>query len=64
MNFIYNRLFHCNHTWYCDGTMAVSLYVTSASRYQRSSSMYIRGLIPRNSSELAEAVLIETNTWP
>ena len=30
--------------------------VTSASRYQSKSSMYIRGLIPGNSTELAEAV--------
>ena len=39
---------------------SASLYVTSASRYQSRSSMYIRGLIPRNSTELAEAVPI---TW-
>ena len=36
--------------------------VTAASRhhprYQRKSSMYIRGLIPRNIAELAEAVPI------
>ena len=31
----------------------------SASRYQNRSSMHIRGLIPRNSMELAEAVPIE-----
>ena len=30
----------------------------SASRYQSRSSMYIRGLIPRNSMGLAEAVPI------
>ena len=39
------------------------LYITSASRYhpryQSRSSMYIRGLIPRNFAELAEAVPIE-----
>ena len=41
---------------------AVTL-ITSASRYhphyQNGSSMYIRGLIPRNFAELAEAVPIE-----
>ena len=37
---------------------SASLYVTSASRYQSRSSMYIRGLIPRKSMELAEAVPI------
>ena len=41
----------------------LTIYVTSASRYhqryQSRSSMYIRGLIPRNFAELAEAVLIE-----
>ena len=31
---------------------------TSASRYQSRSSMYIRGLIPRSSTEYAEAVPI------
>ena len=39
---------------------SVSRYVTKASRYQSRSSMYIRGLIPRNSTALAEAVLIVT----
>ena len=34
---------------------SASRYVTSASRYQSRSSMYIRGLIPRKSTELAEA---------
>ena len=41
---------------------SASRYITSASRYhqryQSRSSMYIRGLIPRNSTELAEAVPI------
>ena len=41
--------------------------VTSASRYhpryQSRSSMYIRGLIPRNFAELAEAVPIESNSF-
>ena len=44
INFIYNRLFCCNHTCYCVGIVSV----TSASRYQSRSSMCIRGLIPRN----------------
>ena len=59
MNFIYSRLFCCNHTCYCVGTVSVtsaSHYVMSASHYQSRSSMYIRGLIPRNSTELVEAV--------
>ena len=34
-------------------------YLTSASRYQSISAMYIRGLIPWNFAELAEAVPIE-----
>ena len=33
---------------------------TSASRFQSRSSMYIRGLIPRNSTELAEAFPIDS----
>ena len=41
---------------------SVSCYIMSASRYlphyQSRSSMYIRGLIPRNFVELAEAVPI------
>ena len=41
---------------------SASRYITSASRYQQRyqsrSSMYIRGLIPRNFAELAEAVPI------
>ena len=44
-----------------------SRYVTSSSRYQSRSSMYIRGLIPRISTELAEAVPIDfqpvQNLW-
>ena len=32
---------------------------TSASSYQSRSSMHIQGLIPRNSTELAEAVPID-----
>ena len=38
--------------------MSASRYVTSASQYQSRSLMYIRGLIPINSTELAEAVPI------
>ena len=37
--------------------------VTPASRYQSRSSMYIRGLIPRNFAELAEAVPIEQEPY-
>ena len=37
---------------------SASRYVTSASRYQSRSSMYIQGLIPWSSTELAEAVPI------
>ena len=44
---------------------SASRYITSASRYypryQRRSSMYIRGLIPRNFAKLAEAVPIAFN---
>ena len=50
-----------HHTCYCVGMVSVrssSRYVTSVSRYQSRSSMYIRGLIPRNSTILAEAVPI------
>ena len=50
-NFIYNRLFCCNHFYYCVGMVYVTSalhYATSASRYQNRSSMYIWGLIPRN----------------
>ena len=37
---------------------SASRYLPSTSRYQNRSSMYIQGLIPRNSMELAEAVPI------
>ena len=50
-----SRFFSCNHTYYCVNEVSVSSasrYITSASRYhpryQSRSSMYIRGLIPRN----------------
>ena len=59
-------LFCCNHTCYCVNMVSVTSalrYITSASRYhpryQSRSSMNIRGLIPRNFAELAEAVLID-----
>ena len=61
MNLIYNCLFCYNHTCYCVSMASVtsaSCYVTSASRYQSRSSMYIRGMIPRNSTELADVVPI------
>ena len=51
INLIYNHFFCCSHTNYCVGIVSVtsaSRYVTSASRYQSRTSMYIRGLIPRN----------------
>ena len=60
-----NHLFCRNHTCYCANMVFVtsaSCYITSAScyhpRYQSRSSMYIRGLIPRKSAELDEAVPI------
>ena len=60
-----SRLFCCNHTCDCVKMVSVtsaSRYITSASRYhprcQSRSSQYIRGLIQRNSAELAEAVPI------
>ena len=53
-----SRLFCSNHTCYCINIVSV----TSASRYhmgyQSRSSMYTYGLIPRNFTELAEAVPI------
>ena len=62
INFISNRLYLLqSHFFYCVGIVSVtpaSRYVTSASRYQSRSSMYIRGLIPRNSTEKDEAVSI------
>ena len=60
-----SRLFCCNYTCDCVKMVSVtsaSRYITSASRYHprylRRSSMYIRGLFPRNSAELADAVRI------
>ena len=61
-----SRLFCCNHNCYCSNMVSVtpaSRYITSASRYrpryQSRSSMYIRGLIPRNFAESADAVPID-----
>ena len=53
----------CNHLLRCNRTCMVSVTsasrnVTSACRYQSRSSIYIRDLIPWNSTELAEAVPI------
>ena len=66
----YNRLFCSSHTCYCVYMVSVtpaSRYITSASRYhpryQSRSSMYIRGLIPRNFAELAAAVSIGDLLW-
>ena len=44
VNFIYNQLFCFNHTCYYVGKVSV----TSTSRYQCRSSMYIRRFIQRN----------------
>ena len=62
-----SRLFCCNHTCYCVNMVSVtsaSRYITSASRYhpryQSRSLMYIRGLIPQNFAELAEAAPIDS----
>ena len=47
---------------------SASHYITAEScyspRYQSKSSMYMRDLIPRNSSELAEAVPIDVYSVP
>ena len=40
--------------------MSASRYVMSTSHYQNRFSMYIRGLIPRNSTEVAKAVPIDS----
>ena len=46
---------------------SASRYIMSASRYHprfpSRSSMYIRGLIPQNLAELAEAVPIRFDLW-
>ena len=68
-------LFCCNHNCYCEymvSVTSVSHYTTAASRYIMSashyhlhyksrSSMYIRVLIPRNFTKLAEAVLMDSH---
>ena len=58
MNFIYNRLFCCNHTCYYVDMVSVtsaSRYATSASRYQS----YFLDVHPRSdSTDLAGAVPI------
>ena len=44
INFIFSRLFCCNHTCYCVGMVSVtSGCVISVSHYQSRSAMYIRG---------------------
>ena len=62
INFIYNRFFFAAITHMVSVTSA-SRYIASASRYhprfQSMSSMCIRGLSPRNFSELAMAVPID-----
>ena len=74
----FSQLFCCNRTCYCVNMVSLtsaSRYITSASRYitsvsrfhprfQSRSSMYIRGLIPQNFAELAEAVPIVCNSFP
>ena len=52
INFIYTPFVLLQSHLLCVGMVSV----TSASRYQSRFSMYIRGLIPRNSTELVEAV--------
>ena len=61
------HLFCCNNTCYCVNMVSLtsasaSRYITLAScyhpPYQSKSSMYIRGAIPRNFAEMAEAVPI------
>ena len=68
INFICNGLFCCSHTCYCVNMVYVTSAlrnITSASRYypryHSRSSMYIRGLIPRNFTEFAEVVPIAFN---
>ena len=58
---MYNRLFCCNHTFYCVNMVSLTSASRYHKRYQSRSSMYVRGLIPRNFAELAEAVPIYVN---
>ena len=63
---MYQKLHFVSRNWRYRVNMisvtSASRYITSASRYhsryQSGSSMYIRGLIPRNFAELVEAVPI------
>ena len=57
INLIYHRLFCCNHTCYC--VNMVSVTTMSRSHLETRSSMYIRGLIPRNLALLVEAVPVD-----
>ena len=64
-SFIYNHLFCCNPTYYYFGMFSVAStlrYVTSASRFQSRSSVYIRGLIPRNLSVPIVCVVLVDGT--
>ena len=53
-----SRLICCNYTCYCVIMLSVKSALRYRPRYQSRSSMYIRGPIPRNFAELAEAVPI------
>ena len=57
----FSRLCCCNHTCYCVNMISVTSTSRYHPRYQSLSSMYIRGLVPRNFGELAEAVPIGVN---
>ena len=66
MNFIYSRLFCCNHYSYCMNMVSVTsalCFLTSATRYHRHyqsrSSIYFQCLIPSNFMELAEEIMID-----
>ena len=48
----------CYHTFYCVNMVSVTSASRYHPRYQSRSSVYIRGLIPRNFAELAKAVQI------
>ena len=56
--FTYGRLFCFNHTCNCVNMVSATSASRYHPRYQSRSSMYIRGLIPRNFAELAEVVPI------
>ena len=57
INFI-TVCFEANHTCYCVNRVSVTSLSRYNPHYQRKSSMYIRGLIPCDFAELAEAVPI------